>query len=83
MLKKCEGLRDVEFFAFRPEVQMKEGIFLRGLALTLPVSDKLSFVFRPLENQEMSLIEGSIRNPGPPGLITGENLIGRFNNKMY
>ena len=45
---------------------MKEGIFSRDLALTLSASEKFEFVFRPLENQEMSPIEGSLRNPGPP-----------------
>ena len=35
------------------EVQMKEGIFSRDLALTLAVSDKLEFVSPPLQNPEM------------------------------
>ena len=45
---------------------MKEGIFSRDLAITLSVSEKFEFVFRPLENPESLLIEGSLRNPGPP-----------------
>jgi hypothetical protein len=45
---------------------MKEVTFSRDLALTSPVSEKMEFVFRPLENLEITLIEGSLRNPGPP-----------------
>ena len=53
---------------------MKEGICSRDLALSLPVSEKLEFVLRPLENAESLLIEGSLRNPGPPISPTGARL---------
>ena len=53
---------------------MKEGIFSRDLALTLSVSEQLEFVFRPLENPQMSLMEGQLEPRPTPYTPTGARL---------